>query len=66
MLELTNPLATSRLTTYAGQLESLVVLYLPRVVMAIVVLVVGWWVIGWASRLVREATAGSMFRRARS
>ena len=52
---LNNPLSASRLTTYAGQLESLVVLYLPRLVMALVVLVVGWWLISWASRLVAVA-----------
>lgn len=56
MLNLNNPLAASRLTAYARQLESSVVLYLPRVVMSVVVLVVGWWVIGWASRLVAGAT----------
>ena len=56
MPALNNPISTSRFTTYAGQLESLVVLYLPRVVMSVAVLVVGWWVIGRASRLVAGAT----------
>lgn len=56
MPELINSLGVSRLTTYAEQLEALVVLYLPRVATAVVLLVVGWWVIGWASRLVAEAT----------
>ncbi|MFD1466627.1 mechanosensitive ion channel family protein [Hymenobacter caeli] len=56
MESLNNPLALSRITTYADQLETLVVLYLPRVAVALVLLVAGWWVIGWLSRLVGEAT----------
>ena len=40
----------NQVTTYAQQLQVLAILYLPRVLMAVVVLVVGWWLIGWASR----------------
>ncbi|GAB3579637.1 mechanosensitive ion channel family protein [Hymenobacter daeguensis] len=46
----------SQIATYAQQLQNLVVLYLPRVLMALVVLVVGWWLIGWVSRLVTAAS----------
>ena len=46
----------TQVTTYAQQLQGLVVLYLPRVLMAGVALLVGWWVIGWASRLLGAAT----------
>lgn len=35
----------------------MVVLYLPRLAGALLLLVVGWWVIGWASRLVAVAVA---------
>jgi len=46
-----------QLTTYVERLTSLVVLYLPRLAAAILLLVVGWWVISWLSRLVAEATS---------
>ncbi|GAC1369331.1 MAG: mechanosensitive ion channel family protein [Hymenobacter sp.] len=46
----------NQVTTYAQQLETLFVLYLPRVLMAGVALVVGWWAIGWVSRLIAAAT----------
>ena len=46
-----------QLHTYLERLTNLVVLYLPRLAAAIVLLVVGWWVISWLSRLVTEATA---------
>ena len=45
----------NQLSTYAQQLQALAILYLPRVLMAGVVLVVGWWLIGWASRVVAAA-----------
>lgn len=51
------PLSVSQLTVYADRLASLVVLYLPRLLSAVLLLVVGWWVIGWASRLVAAAVA---------
>ena len=44
-----------RFSTYSGQLQALIILYLPRVVMALVVLVVGWWVISQVSRLASRA-----------
>ncbi|WP_240734591.1 mechanosensitive ion channel family protein [Hymenobacter sp. UV11] len=46
-----------QVNTYVERLTSLVVLYLPRLAAAILLLVVGWWVISWLSRLVAEATA---------
>jgi small conductance mechanosensitive channel len=46
----------NQVTTYAQQLQALVLLYLPRVLMAGVALVVGWWAIGWVSRLIAAAT----------
>ena len=46
----------NQVTTYAQQLQNLAVLYLPRVLMAGVALIIGWWVIGWASRLLGTAT----------
>lgn len=46
-----------RLSTYSGQLQAMILLYLPRVVMAIVVLVVGWWVIRQVSHLASRAMA---------
>lgn len=45
-----------QVTTYAQQFQALVLLYLPRVLMAGVALVVGWWAIGWASRIIGVAT----------
>ena len=49
------PVALSQLDTYADRLKDLVVLYLPRLATALVVLVIGWYVIGWLSRLVSVA-----------
>ena len=46
----------NQVTTYAQQLQTLAVLYLPRVLMAGLALVVGWWLIGWASRLIAKAS----------
>jgi small conductance mechanosensitive channel len=51
------PIAVSQLSIYVERLTSLLVLYLPRLFSALLLLVVGWWVIGWASRLVSTATA---------
>jgi small conductance mechanosensitive channel len=45
-----------RVNTYAVQLQNLAVLYLPRLLMAVLLLVVGWWAIGWVSRLITQAT----------
>lgn len=58
LLQLISPQALSmnQVTGYAEQLQTLAVLYLPRVLMAAVALVVGWWTIGWASRLLGAAT----------
>ena len=49
--------AMNQLTTYAQQLQTLAVLYLPRVLMAGLALLVGWWLIGRASQLLGRATA---------
>lgn len=51
------PLNVSQLSVYADRLTGLAVLYLPRLLAALVLLVVGWWAIGWASRLVSAATS---------
>ena len=50
-------LSAPQLSLYVERLTSLVVLYLPRLAGALLLLVVGWWVIGWASRLVAVAVA---------
>ena len=47
----------NQVTTYAQQFQALAVLYLPRIFMAVLALVVGWWVIGWASRLIAAAAS---------
>ena len=47
----------NQVASYAQQLQTLVILYLPRVLMAGVALLVGWWAIGWVSRLVAVATS---------
>lgn len=44
-----------RIGTYSQQLQALAVLYLPRLLMALALLVVGWWLIGWVSRLIVTA-----------
>ncbi len=46
-----------RFSTYSEQLRVLVLLYLPRVAMALVVLVVGFWVIRLVSQLASRAMA---------
>jgi small conductance mechanosensitive channel len=51
------PVSAIQLNTYLERLTSLVVLYLPRLASAILLLVVGWWVISWLSKLVSEATS---------
>lgn len=50
-------LALHQLGFYAERLQNLAVLYLPRLASAILLLTLGWWLIGWASRLVAAATA---------
>ena len=52
----TQYLSMNQLTGYAQQFQNLAVLYLPRVLMAGVALIIGWWVIGWVSRLLGTAT----------
>ncbi|RZK34812.1 MAG: mechanosensitive ion channel [Hymenobacter sp.] len=49
-------LAAHDVDYYLQRLQDLAVLYLPRVLAAVVLLVVGWWVISWASRLVAATT----------
>ncbi|GAA3922807.1 mechanosensitive ion channel family protein [Hymenobacter algoricola] len=49
--------AMNQITTYAQQFQTLLVLYLPRVFMALLALVIGWWVIGRVSRLITVSTA---------
>ena len=51
----TAPVSISQLDTYADRLKDLAALYLPRVALALVVLTIGWYVIGWLSRLVSVA-----------
>ena len=43
-------------TGYAQQIQTLVILYLPRLLAAVVALGIGWWAIGWVSRLILAAT----------
>jgi len=50
-------LVTRDYSYYLVRLQDLAVLYLPKVLSALVLLVVGWWVISWVSRLVATATA---------
>lgn len=50
------PFSFSNVDFYLDRLRTLAAVYLPRVAAAIVLLVVGWWVISWLSRLVAEAT----------
>ena len=50
-------LVTRDYSYYLVRLQDLAVLYLPKVLSAIVLLVVGWWLISWVSRLVATATA---------
>ncbi|RZK35776.1 MAG: mechanosensitive ion channel [Hymenobacter sp.] len=42
---------------YLERLQDLAVLYVPQLVAATLVLIIGWWLIGWASRLVATATS---------
>ena len=43
-------------TGYAQQIQTLVILYLPRLLTAVVALGIGWWAISWVSRLILAAT----------
>ena len=45
-----------QVTIYAQRFQSLLVLYLPRLLMAGLALVVGWWLISWATRLLAKGT----------
>lgn len=56
-MPLPDALSVSQLSIYTERLTSLAVLYLPRLLSALLMLVVGWWVIGWASRLVSVAVS---------
>ncbi|MFD1872648.1 mechanosensitive ion channel family protein [Hymenobacter bucti] len=47
-----------RLSSYSEQLRALVLLYLPRVAMALLVLVVGFWIIRLVSQVASRAMAG--------
>jgi len=49
------PVALTQFDTYTDRLKDLAVLYLPRLALALLVLVIGWYVIGWLSRLVSVA-----------
>lgn len=51
------PLSINNFSFYVDRLQLLVVTYLPRLVVAVLMLVIGWWIISWLSRLVAEATA---------
>jgi small conductance mechanosensitive channel len=53
----TSLLALHQVGFYVDRLQELAVLYLPKLLAAIMLLVVGWWLIGWGSRLVAAATA---------
>ncbi|MCC2546381.1 mechanosensitive ion channel family protein [Hymenobacter sp. BT175] len=46
----------NQLSTYAQQLQTLVVLYLPRFFMALLALAIGWWLIGRVSHFVSVST----------
>ena len=48
-------LSMNQITTYGQQFQALAMLYLPRVLMAGLALVVGWWAVGWVSRLIAAA-----------
>jgi small conductance mechanosensitive channel len=50
-------LVIQNVSSYLNRLQDLAVLYVPRLLSALVLLVVGWWVISWASRLVNTATS---------
>ncbi len=47
----------NQVTTYAQQLQGMLLLYLPRVFMALLALAVGWWAVGRISQLLGHATA---------
>jgi small conductance mechanosensitive channel len=46
----------NQVITYAQQLQTLLILYLPRLFMALLALGVGWWAVGRISHLVSVAT----------
>ena len=53
----TPPISLSNVDFYVDHLRTLAALYLPRLAAAVVLLMVGWWVISWLSRLVEGATS---------
>ncbi|MBC8082752.1 MAG: mechanosensitive ion channel [Hymenobacter sp.] len=46
-----------KLETYGQQLQALTLLYLPRLLMAVLLFALGWWIIGRVSRLIAGAVA---------
>lgn len=56
-MSLVTILALHQVGFYLERLQDLAVLYVPKVLAAIVLLIVGWWLIGWGSRLVTAATS---------
>lgn len=50
-------ISVSQLDVFIERLQNIAIFYLPKVVTALLLLVVGWRVIGWASRLVAVATS---------
>jgi len=49
------PVSLTQLDTYTSRLRDLAILYMPRLALAVVTLLVGWYVIGWLSKLVSVA-----------
>ncbi len=47
----------NQVASYAEKFQAMVLLFLPRLLMAVVALMVGWWLINWVGRLVNSATA---------
>jgi small conductance mechanosensitive channel len=50
-------ISVSQLDVFIDKLQTIAIVYLPKVVVAVLLLVIGWRVIGWASRLVTVATS---------
>ncbi|RZK99574.1 MAG: mechanosensitive ion channel [Hymenobacter sp.] len=49
------PISLMQLDTYTERLKDLAAVYVPRLALALVVLIIGWYIIGWLSRLVSVA-----------
>ncbi|MGI4832929.1 MAG: mechanosensitive ion channel family protein [Janthinobacterium lividum] len=54
-MPLPTPVSLTQFDTYTDRLKDLATLYLPHLAAALVMLVIGWYVIGWLSRLVSVA-----------